>query len=94
MPKKATDRFDIAKIVGFLSLSLIFQDISGEITFNSVFFAYPIRSKHPVLNGLSFTAGKGKTVALVGPSGSGKSTVISMLERFYDPLDGLIVSST
>ncbi|KAG5132910.1 hypothetical protein JHK82_024098 [Glycine max] len=31
-----------------------------------------------------------KTVALVGGSGSGKSIVISLLQRFYDPIEGEI----
>lgn len=32
-----------------------------------------------------------KMIALVGPSGAGKSTLISLLPRFYDPTEGVIL---
>lgn len=32
----------------------------------------------------------GQTLALVGPSGCGKSTIVSLLERFYDPVTGSV----
>lgn len=56
-----------------------------------VYFAYPNSPKNIVLKGANIKAHPGKTVALVGPSGSGKSTVIAMLQRFYDPLAGVLV---
>lgn len=58
----------------------------GEVTFDNVVFGY--RPDKPVLNGLSFTARPGQTVALVGPSGAGKSTVMSLLMRLRDPWQG------
>ncbi|CAF1223645.1 unnamed protein product [Rotaria sordida] len=66
------------------------EDLIGDIKFTNVHFAYPSRIDVPVLNGLSFTAQRGQTTALVGSSGCGKSTCIQLLQRFYDPIDGSV----
>ncbi|XP_038890487.1 LOW QUALITY PROTEIN: ABC transporter B family member 15-like [Benincasa hispida] len=68
----------------------ILQNVSGEVQFTNVQFAYPSRPDTMVLNDLTLTIPAGRTVALVGGSGSGKSTVISLLQRFYDPIGGSI----
>jgi ATP-binding cassette, subfamily B (MDR/TAP), member 1 len=64
--------------------------VAGAISFQNVSFAYPTRPNHPVLNGLHVDILPGSTVALIGMSGSGKSTIVSLLERFYDPLAGSV----
>uniref|UniRef100_H3H077 Uncharacterized protein n=1 Tax=Phytophthora ramorum TaxID=164328 RepID=H3H077_PHYRM len=64
--------------------------VSGSIDIDNVRFAYPSRPEVEVCRGYSLQIKAGETVALVGPSGSGKSTVISLLERFYDPLGGSV----
>ena len=61
--------------------------------FNDVMFNYPTRPDIPVLQGLSLEVKKGQTLALVGSSGCGKSTVVQLLERFYDPRAGTVVST-
>jgi ABC-type multidrug transport system fused ATPase/permease subunit len=43
-----------------------------------------------VLHGISFSATRGKRTALVGPSGAGKSTILALIERFYDPTEGVV----
>jgi len=63
---------------------------TGELEFADVHFAYPSRTSKVTLNGLSFKANAGETVAIVGPSGAGKSTVFSLILRFYDPLSGQV----
>lgn len=62
----------------------------GEVTFSNVQFTYPSRPDFKVLNGISFTAKRGQTIALVGSSGSGKSTIASLMLRFYQPQQGSI----
>jgi subfamily B ATP-binding cassette protein MsbA len=43
------------------------------------------------VNGVSFKAESGRTVAIVGRSGSGKSTLMSLLPRFYDVAAGAVL---
>ncbi|TDW71778.1 ATP-binding cassette subfamily B protein [Curtobacterium sp. PhB25] len=43
-----------------------------------------------VLHDVSFRVPRGSRVALVGPSGAGKSTTLALIERFYDPTEGVI----
>ncbi|VDM43841.1 unnamed protein product [Toxocara canis] len=61
----------------------------GSIAFESVTFGYT--PERTVLNGVSFTANKGETIALVGPSGAGKSTIVRLLFRLYDVTGGRIL---
>lgn len=54
-----------------------------SVRYDQVYFRY--HDQQPwVLDDISFTLNKGKTIALVGSSGSGKSTLADLLPRFYD----------
>jgi subfamily B ATP-binding cassette protein MsbA len=61
---------------------------SGQVEFDNVVFSYPDGTR--ALNGLSFHAEPGETVAIVGPSGAGKSTIFNLLLRLYDPEGGAV----
>ena len=60
----------------------------GEVEFDRVGFSYDGRRK--ALDGVSFSARAGETVALVGTTGSGKSTTLGLLHRSFDPATGAI----
>jgi ATP-binding cassette subfamily B protein len=62
----------------------------GAVEFRDVSFAYPGTDRR-VLEGISFGARAGETVAIVGPTGSGKSTLVALLARLYDPTEGEIL---
>jgi len=64
-----------------------FNSITESIKYENVSFAY---GEKQIINNISFTIPKGKTVALVGESGSGKSTLSDLLPRFYDVSSGKI----
>ncbi len=60
----------------------------GAIAFENVSFAYGEGA--PALTGVSLSAKRGETVALVGPSGGGKSTILNLIPRFYDVTAGKV----
>lgn len=68
------------------------KSCEGNITLRNVFFNYPSRPNVKVLQGINLSINKGETVALVGSSGCGKSTCIQLIQRFYDPDQGDVMS--
>jgi len=60
------------------------------IEYRSVGFRYS-DSQAPVLRNVSFSAGSGEVLAIVGTSGAGKTTLVNLLPRFYDVTDGSVL---
>jgi ATP-binding cassette, subfamily C, bacterial CydD len=60
-----------------------------EIVFDDVCFAYD-GAAVPAVEGVSFTAERGGTIALVGATGAGKTTLAHLLLRFLEPGAGAI----
>lgn len=61
----------------------------GEVTFESVSFAY--RGELSVLEQIDFHVSPGQRIALIGPTGSGKSTITNLIPRFYDATGGRVL---
>ncbi|KAK7349323.1 hypothetical protein VNO77_06601 [Canavalia gladiata] len=64
--------------------------VRGRIELKDVSFAYPSRPDSFIFRSLNLVLPSSKTVALVGASGGGKSTIFALIERFYDPIEGII----
>ena len=60
------------------------------LAFENVSFKH-LTAQTPALDGISFEAEVGETVAFVGPSGSGKTTLVKLLVGLYPPLSGQIL---
>ncbi|KAL8280016.1 hypothetical protein RQP46_007597 [Phenoliferia psychrophenolica] len=66
------------------------KHVDAVIEVEHVDFFYPSRPSVQVLHDFSAVFPKGKMTALVGASGSGKSTLVGLVERFYDPANGIV----
>ena len=72
--------------------------LQGAIRYENVSFSYDdpnfeteeMRNPPVVLHDISFSAGPGQVVAILGSTGSGKTSVMNLLPRFYDATSGQI----
>ena len=62
----------------------------GTVEFRDVSFSYP-GAQEAVVTGITFTASKGDTVAIIGATGCGKSTIVNLIPRFYDVTSGSVM---
>jgi ATP-binding cassette subfamily B protein len=63
--------------------------VQGSVRLCNVSFGYgPDR---PVLRNVSLEVRPGETCAIVGPTGAGKSTLVSLIPRFHDPSEGVVL---
>lgn len=58
------------------------QDIQGDVRMKNVYFGY--KPDKMILKGISFHAGAGCKIALVGATGAGKTTIFNLLPRFFE----------
>ncbi|HEX3932169.1 MAG TPA: ABC transporter ATP-binding protein [Nocardioides sp.] len=61
----------------------------GTLRFDHVEFSYP-GADAPVLRDLSFEAGPGQTLAVIGSTGAGKSTLVNLVPRLFDVTGGAL----
>ena len=66
----------------------IVDAVHRGLAFDGVSFSY---DDAVVLSDVTFSAGKGQVVALVGASGAGKSTVADLIPRFHEPSGGRVL---
>ncbi|MDR0494633.1 MAG: ABC transporter ATP-binding protein/permease [Treponema sp.] len=86
-PQGIRDTADAAELAARPAGKIEFRDVS--LTINET----------PVLANISFTAGAGSTIGILGSTGSGKTSLVNLLTRFYEPdsgqmlLDGVDIRS-
>ena len=80
---------EFAQSAARATLKLAPAQVRGDVRFDDVSFHYA-GSERLVLDGVSFAANAGTTVALVGHSGAGKTTLSNLVARFHDPTRGAV----
>lgn len=64
-------------------------NLLNDLKFEDVVFRHKTANQNSI-DGISFQASTGDTIAFVGPSGSGKSTLVKLLVGLYNPISGEI----
>lgn len=58
-------------------------------SFKGVSFKY-VDGENEVISNINFNINKGEFVGIIGGTGAGKTTLIKLMERFFDPTNGVI----
>jgi ATP-binding cassette subfamily B (MDR/TAP) protein 1 len=65
--------------------------VAGRLEFQDVEYMYPTKPEIVILHNFNLKVEAGQTLAIVGTAGSGKTTILSLVERFYEPVFGRIL---
>ncbi|MFR5070791.1 MAG: ATP-binding cassette domain-containing protein [Bianqueaceae bacterium] len=66
------------------------ENCQDVLTFKKVSFRFADADEYTLKN-LNFTCRRGETTAIIGGTGSGKSTVASLMMRFNEVTDGVVL---
>jgi ATP-binding cassette subfamily B protein len=77
-------------VAGAVTAATAATTSKGTVEFKNVSFAYP-DSREAMLEGITFSAQPGQTVAFIGSTGSGKSSLVNLVPRFYDATEGQVL---
>ncbi|MDT0200828.1 ABC transporter ATP-binding protein [Nocardioides sp. AE5] len=94
IPRSAVCADRIAEVLDTDSSVVLAEDGArpepvGMLRFEGVEFTYP-GAEQPVLRDITFEAGSGQTVAVIGSTGSGKSTLVNLVPRLFDATAGTV----
>ena len=64
------------------------ERLKGDVELDNVTFGY--EEHKPVLKNVSFKVKGGEMLGIVGRSGAGKTTIVSLINRLYDPDEGVV----
>ena len=68
-----------------------FPVADGSVCFENLSFSYTGDPGNLALEHIDLHIASGETVGIIGGTGEGKSTLVSMIPRFYDPIEGRVM---
>jgi len=88
--QRITEVLDHTPSIQTLPGSLSAENITGEVAFKNVNFAYKDESA-PAIENINFYTPPNKIIGLIGQTGSGKTTMVNLIPRFYEPQSGEVL---
>ena len=86
---KRLRKIDLEPVETDLENAIKLEDITGNIEFRNVYYAY--KNNIDVLKNINLKISKGEIIAFVGASGAGKTTMMSLILKFLNPKSGEIL---